>query len=241
MTNERNKIYDKVAVIYPYLMRTIRYDRWARYIYEIVKSSIKKEDKILELGAGNCALANLLKDYYPNILVTDLSFNMLNQEGECDLSKICCDMTKIPFNTGFNLVYSAFDSINYITSRKKLYDFFREIKRILNKGGIFTFDVSLEPNSMKHIKEPFRKGSFNGISFEQISRYYPKSRIHRNIFNIQVDKKRFVEIHKQKIYPFGEYFKLIDKAGLYVAECFEAFTFRDGNQDCERVQFVVRN
>jgi len=241
MKSSDMKIYNKVADIYPYLMRTIRYDRWAKYLYEIVKASVKKNDRILELGAGNGKLANHFKDYYPNIIISDLSFNMLSQDGICDLSKICCDMTRAPFKTDFNLVYSAFDTVNYITSLKKLLSFFREIRRLLNQNGIFTFDVSLERNSLKHVKEPFRTGKYNGISFEQTSRYNPKSRIHRNIFNMEFNNGKYCENHKQKIYPFEVYFQLIEKAGLYVSECFEAFTFRNGNAGCERVQFVVRN
>jgi len=241
MNSSNTKIYDKVAEIYPYLMRTIRYDRWARYIYEIVDSSVKKNDVILELGAGNGRLANHFKNYYPHIIISDLSFKMLNQTGMCSLSKICCDMTKTPFKTGFNLIYSTFDSVNYITSRKKMVSFFREIKRILNKGGIFTFDVSLERNSLKHVNEPFRRGKYNGIIFEQTSRYCPKSRTHMNIFSMETDDQKYYENHKQKIYPFEDYFKFINKAGLYISECFEAFTFKNGNPECERVQFVVKN
>jgi ubiquinone/menaquinone biosynthesis C-methylase UbiE len=241
MNNPDYKIYDKVADIYPYLMRTIRYDRWAQYLHEIVKSYVKKGDRILELGAGNGRLASYFKNYYPNLLVTDLSFNMLHQEGICDLSKICCDMIKTPFKSDFKLIYSAFDSVNYLTSKKKLLSLFKEIKRILDKGGMFTFDVSLERNSLKHVKEPFRKGKYNGISFEQISKYNPKSRIHNNIFKMEFNSISFYENHKQKIFPFEEYFNLIDKSGLYVSECFDAFTFNNANAECERVQFVVRN
>jgi len=235
------KIYIKVADIYPYLMRSIRYDKWAKYIYEVVKSSVKSTDTILELGAGNGKLAYHFKKYYPHIIITDLSFNMLNQGGISSVSKICCDMLNTPFNSKFNLIYSAFDSVNYLTSHKKMLSFFIEIKRILNKDGIFTFDVSLERNSLKHVKEPFRKGKYKGIYFVQKSKYSPRSRIHSNIFNIETETEKFCENHRQKIYPFEEYFRFIEKAGLYVSECFEAFTFNNGNAECERVQFVVRN
>ena len=239
--NSNKKIYDKVADIYPYLMRTIRYDRWAKYLHELVKASVKKNDLILELGAGNGKLAEHLRHYFPKIIITDLSYNMLNQDGICGLKKVCCDMTRIPFNTGFKLVYSAFDSVNYITSKKKLAVFFKEVKSILAKGGIFTFDVSLERNSLKHIKEPFRKGKYKGMTFVQKSWYCPKSRTHKNTFDIEHNEIRYVEKHKQKIYPFEEYFMQIEKAGLYVSECFDAFTFKNGNAECERVQFIVRN
>ncbi len=241
MENNSNKIYDKVADIYPYLMRTIRYDRWAKYLYEIVKNSVNKNDVILELGAGNGRLAEHLSHYFPRIIITDLSFNMLRQDGKYHIQKVCCDMTRIPFNARFNLVYSAFDSVNYLTTKKKLLSFFNEVKRILAEGGIFTFDVSLERNSLKHIKEPFRKGKYKGISFIQKSWYCPKSRIHKNTFSLELENKSYLEQHKQKIYPFEEYFMLIEKAGLYVSECFEAFTFNNGNAECERIQFVVRN
>ncbi len=240
MEINQNKIYDKVADIYPYLMRTIRYDKWAKYLYEIVKTSVNKNDIILELGAGNGMLAEHFRQYFPHIIITDLSFNMLSREGKSGVQKVCCDMTKIPFNAGFNLVFSAFDSVNYLTSQKKLLSFFKEIKRILASGGIFTFDVSLERNSLKYVKEPFRTGKYNGKIFVQKSWYCPKSRIHKNTFEIEYDNKKYLEKHKQKIYPFEEYFMLIEKAGLYVSECFEAFTFNNGNAECERVQFVVR-
>ncbi len=238
---QNNKIYDKVADIYPYLMRTIRYDKWAEYLYEVVKSSVKQNDLILELGAGNGRLADHFSHYYPEIIITDLSFNMLSQDGIRYIPKVCCDMTEIPFGKGFKLVYSAFDSVNYLTSKKKLLVFFKEVKRILVEGGIFTFDVSLERNSIKHTKEPLRKGKYKGISFVQKSWYCSRSRIHKNTFDIKYKDLKFHEQHRQKIYPFEEYFMLIEKAGMYVSECFEAFTFRNGNAECERVQFVVRN
>ncbi len=235
------RIYDKVADIYPYLMRTIRYDKWANYIYEVVKSSVKSSDRVLELGAGNGRLASHFKKYYPHLIITDLSFNMLNQENIYGASKICCDMLNTPFDIKFNLIYAAFDTVNYLTSRKKLLSFFKEIKRILNKDGIFTFDVSLERNSLKHVKEPFRQGKYKGINYVQKSKYSPRSRIHSNLFKIETETEKYYENHRQKIYPFEEYFKYVEDAGLFVSECFEAFTFNNGNADCERVQFVVRH
>lgn len=240
MEISKNKIYDKVAVIYPYLMRSIRYDKWAEYLYGIVKTSVNKNDLVLELGAGNGMLAENFRAYYPHIIITDLSFNMLRQGGIHGISTVCCDMTKIPFNSGFKLIFSAFDSVNYLTNRKKLLVFFKEVSRILAEGGLFTFDVSLERNSLKHVKEPHRIGKYKGTTFIQKSWYCPKSRIHKNTFELEYDNRKYVEKHKQKIYPFEEYFMLIEKAGLYVSECFEAFTFNNGNAECERVQFVVR-
>lgn len=221
-------------------MKEIRYDRWAKYLYKVIKSYIRKDAKVLELGAGNGNLANHFSNYFHCIIASDISFSMLCQADIYRFQRICCDMTGIPFKKNFDLVYSTFDSINYLTSKKKLLSLFKEVKRILNDSGIFMFDASLEPNSLKHIKEPVKRGRYKGINFVQKSSYSMKSRIHKNIFRMEFNGEVFTETHKQKIYPFTEYFRLIDKAGLNVIECFEAFSFKDGNAGSERIQFLVR-
>ncbi|HSD63223.1 MAG TPA: class I SAM-dependent methyltransferase [Ignavibacteriaceae bacterium] len=238
MNNLKN--YDQVASIYPYLMRAVRYDKWADYLYKIVKSYVSEKDLVLELSAGNGRLADYFKVFFPCIIISDISLSMLCRSSSVGLPKVCCDMTAIPFKRKFNLIYSAFDSVNYLTSKKKLLSLFKEIKAVLKVGGVFTFDVTLEPNSLKHMKEPFRTGNYNGVRFTQTSRYDPKSRIHKNFFRINNNDQIFIETHRQKIYPFNEYFRLLDKAGLQVLECFDSFSFKDGNAGCERVQFLVR-
>ena len=77
--------------------------------------------------------------------------------------------------------------------------------------------------------------------FTRKSKYNSSSRIHKNIFIITDEfgnvKK---EIHTQKIYKFETYFDIIAKAGMYVVECLDAFTFNNGNQNSERAQFIIK-
>ena len=58
-------------------------------------------------------------------------------------------MTNIPFNSEFDLILSTFDSVNYLTSGKKLLSFFKESQRLLNDDGILTFDASMEKKQFK--------------------------------------------------------------------------------------------
>lgn len=48
------------------------------------------------------------------------------------------------------------------------------------------------------------------------------------------------EIHKQKIYDFYYYFEVIESCNLYVMECFNSFTYKDADENSERVQFIVK-
>ncbi len=221
-------------------MRKVHYDYWADYIYSITNRYLKNDCKVLELAAGNCKLAQYLSEYYPNYYASDLSLPMLLQCRSTSMRKVCCDMRMIPFKIKFDLIVMVFDSINYLTSAKDLKVFFSEINNLLMYDGVFTFDASLEKNSYKHVKYDLRRGSSNGFKYVQKSDYNPKTKIHKNLFLITHHNGLVTkEVHIQKIYPFETYFKLIDKAGLKVIECYEAFTFKDGNSNCSRIQFIV--
>mgnify|MGYP000408630571 CR=1 FL=1 len=237
----KSKCYESIPGIYDYIMKKISYSEWADYIHETVKDSIPVNAKVLELAAGNCKFANHFKKYYPDLITTDISKNMLFFDKENKVCKVCADMVYLPFKEKFDLIYSNFDSINYITSKKILLKLFKGVFSILPDNGIFTFDVCLEKNSLKHSKTAIRKGIYNGTSFIQKSEYNRINRIHKNTFIIKTDNNsEIMEIHKQKIYPFENYFELCNKAGLYIFKCFNAFSFHEGNRNSERVLFLTK-
>lgn len=235
-----SKNYNNVANIYNHIMRKVHYDYWADYIYSISSYHIGSKPRVLELASGNCHLAYFLSAYYPNYFATDLSDTMLMYGKKSEMKKVCCDMRMIPFKTKFDLIVSAFDSLNYLISKNDLAALFSEADRLLSKKGLFTFDVSLEKNSYRHIKEPVRKGIYKGIKYTQETDYDSTKKIHRNKFFIKYqDGKIAKEVHLQKIYSFETYFEVIETAGLIVRECFEAFTFKDANANSPRAQFIV--
>ncbi len=223
-------------------MGDVDYEEWANYIIKIAKRFFKKiNPEVLELSSGNCRLASILSKNYPRILVSDLSYFMLKQNKEENLQKVCCDMTLLPFNKKFDLIISTFDSVNYLLSKRKLLTLFSEIKKVLYPSGIFTFDVSLENNSLDFLESYITEGKCDGYEFKRKSKFQRNIRIHKNIFDfIDQEGNKFREVHKQKIYKFETYFDLITKSGLYVANCFETFTFKDGNSDSDRVQFILK-
>jgi len=234
------KPYQVLPLIYPHLMKRIRYDKWAKYLYEIVRKDYPKKSKVLELAAGDCSFAKYFIKYYPSITVTDISFCMLSKNNYLK-NKVCCDMLHLPFKSKYDLIYSNFDSINYILSGKLLLKLFTEVSLLLNDDGLFIFEVSLEKNSYIHAKKNNREGKYKGSTYKQSSIYNSDSRVHLNKFNIRLaNGDEYSEIHKEKIYSFDTYFKLIDKASLYVVDCYEAFTFKPGNKNSNRIQFILK-
>jgi SAM-dependent methyltransferase len=234
------KPYEILPLIYPHLMQRIKYDRWASYLHELVKHECPKRSKVLELGAGDGTFAHYFKKYFPHIVISDISHQMMNNKMN-SIPRVCCDMLSIPFKTKFDLIYSNFDSVNYLLSGKLLVRLFNEVALLLNEGGVFTFDISLEKNSYVHVKRNNKEGKFKGVAYKQTSTFNPDTGIHTNKFRIKLaNGDEYSEIHREKIYSFSTYFQLIEKTELYVAECYETFSFKPGSKDSDRIQFMLK-
>lgn len=235
------KPYSRIAGIYDHLMRFIDFEEWAEYIHSIYKMFARESSTIIELGSGTCRVSRHLSKYFKNIIVTDLSKEMLDIYSDPALIKICADMTRSCFKKKYNFIFSTFDSINYLLTREDLQRYFENMELILTNEGVCTFDVSLVQNSRKNLRYLNRRGSHRGIKYTQKSTFDEKEKIHYNYFKIKTDSGKLVEeMHAQRIYDFHEYFDVIEKTNLYVAECFEAFSFKDANGDSERAQFVIK-
>ncbi|MDP4115355.1 MAG: class I SAM-dependent methyltransferase [Bacteroidota bacterium] len=236
-----SKQYDVVPLIYDHIMANLDYDSWGEYLLQIIEDYSVVSKNVLEIAAGTGKIANILHSKFPLYLTTDLSLAMLKTNTNKRLKKVCCDMTMLPFKNKFDVIICIFDSINYLTSVEKLLSFFKEIRNSLSDDGIFTFDAALEQNSIKHAKVFNISDRYKDIRYTQKSTYDNKTKMHKNIFTfVFEDGNEIIEIHKQKIYPFELYFKLIDKAGLYVADCFDAFSFDRGTPDSDRIQFILK-
>jgi len=194
----------------------------------------------LEIAAGNGKLAYHLSKIFPNSVLLDLSQSMLDQIDENEKS-VCADMISLPFKSKFDFIYSTFDSINYLKSEEELQKYFNEITHVLNDEGVFTFDASLENNSIKNVRRLNRKGKYHKLLYKQISKYDHDKQIHKNRFIIKLENGEIIEeVHTQKIFNFELYFELAENSGLHVVDCFDSFTFEDANGESERIQFIMK-
>ncbi len=236
----KDKLYSAIAPIYPKLMNHVNYKLWADYYKEILKEQLRKNSSILELASGNCELSKYIRKYFPSITLTDISIEMLKMSGKDNQKKVCCDMTALPFRCKFDAVISSFDSVNYLLTKKSLEKLFKEVYGLLGEKGIFTFDVSLEKNSLKSERFLNRKGNYNNINYIQRSKFDAEKKIHFNKFELTFPDGRVEkEIHRQRIYPVETYFELLSNCGFVIQNCYDAFTFNDAEEKSIRVQFVT--
>ena len=236
-----SETYKYLAQVYEHLMSGIDYKIWSEYIKAICKDNKLKNPFVLELACGTGSIARELKRSFKKYFLSDLSHPMLKQLDDLKLPKVCCDMMLLPFNSVFDLVFSTFDSVNYLMTKEKFLKYLSEVSGILKPNGILTFDVSLENNSIRYQKYLNRSGRTADVKYKQKSFYNRKTRIHYNYFDIILaDGSKVEEIHKQRIYHFEEYFKFIEDSDFYVSNCYETFTFKDANAETERAQFILK-
>jgi len=234
------KNYTSLADFYGILMKHIDYSLWAKYLIDITEKYNIHVSNLLEIGGGNGKLAKVLNRKFPNYYLSDKSLPLLDKS-TFKKKRICCDMSALPFTQHFDFVFAAFDTINYLTSKKSFTDLLSEVSAITKADGVFTFDVSLEKNSLPHINGKKKSYGFLNQKIEHLSIFNPKSNIHQNEFTFYkagnvVEK----EIHKQKIFPFDFYLKQIEKSNFYIVDCLEAFGFKRGKADSKRIQFILK-
>ncbi len=235
-----NDPYLVVSMIYDHMMHRLSYKEWANYIIDIKLFYKNDAEKFLEIACGTGKLNSYLEKVFNNIVLLDISKSMLDRI-PMDRKRVCADMTLQPFNSDFDFIYSTFDSVNYITDEEEIFRYMREVRNILSDDGIFTFDASLEKNSIKNVKRLNRTSRFKGIEYKQVSIYDKNLRLHKNSFTMKLANGEIIEeVHTQKIYDFEFYFDAAERAGLHVIDCFEAFTFEDANDKSERIQFIMK-
>ncbi|MDP2037836.1 MAG: class I SAM-dependent methyltransferase [Ignavibacteria bacterium] len=235
------KNYSNVARIYAHLMRSIDYKMWAKYIFNLSRITKKKNLSVLELACGSGDVAGYLLRKFDDYTLCDLSLQMLISFDHKFVNKINCDITALPFKQKYDFIFSTFDSVNYLLTKTAFIKMLNSVDSCLDQNGIFTFDVSLEENSLRNLKYLNRKGEFQGIKYQQISSFNRAKKIHQNKFVItREDGSSVTENHRQRVFSFEDYFEMIAKTNLYAYGCYETFSFSNASPKSERAQFVLK-
>lgn len=235
-----NDSYKKISLIYNDLVRHVDYTGWARYIVKLIKLYKIKTARVLELASGTGRLFPHLKISPPNGILTDISFNMLDQASSA-YPKVCCDMTELPFKGDFDLIISCFDSVNHLPDLTKLGANFREVSRVLSTGGYFLFDIVTEENSKAYLSTYSKTRSSGNLKYSQASAYDESTRIHFNRFMItEAGNPATSEENREYIYTEDEIEMTLSSSGLEVVAKYDSFSYDAVTESTYRIQYITR-
>lgn len=149
MSTDNKSYQNSFASIYDQVMAAVPYDFWYQYLKLLLEfHRVELPGRALELGCGTGnMMVRFLRD---GIRVDGLdgSRDMLAvakkkvKKFEIDPDFYHQDFLEIPDNKKYQLVYSVFDSLNYLLELEKLEQVFSSVYGILDQAGVFVFDLN---------------------------------------------------------------------------------------------------
>lgn len=244
--------YGKFATLYDLFMEGTDYDTWAQYL----ASFIEKGSKIVECGCGTGEITIRLKKLGYEIIGVDISEAMLSAASKkacrkgLNIQFVQMDMCKLVLHRPVDCVIVPCDGINYLTSVKKVEEFFKSANLALKSGGRLIFDIS----SRYKLSQVLGLNTFSDSRVDAAyiwrNNYDEKSKlIEMNLeffkFKMKDDNgtplfERFFEKHIQRAHSERELCSWLENAGFEPEAVYADFTREAPENYSERLQFIAR-
>jgi SAM-dependent methyltransferase len=236
----------RIAPFYDELMDSIPYSDWVDYVEKVMGAYGFKPRRILDVACGTGTAALLLAERGYSVVGIDRSAPMLEAAREKaaaagrEIEFHRQDARELRLKEKFDLALCLYDSFNYILEDEELLAAFRGVRRALQPGGAFFFDL----NSLYSFKAELftqRSAVKAEIGYEWRSRFDPFSRISE----VEMDFRPpvgepFQIVHRQRAYLVQEVIGLLRKARFEVVALFEAYTLLPPGRFSERIFYLAK-
>lgn len=244
--------YSELAVVYDRLMKHIDFSKVADFYLKIAHHCKWQGENILDLacGTGNITLALMKKRY--NVTGVDISAEMLTvadrkiYQAGFRPQLICRDIRELAVPRMFDLVISAFDSLNYLLKEKDITRTFTNVNKALVSGGLFIFDM----HSEYRVKEIIGENIFTYQDEEVFYTWHSDYDVKRMICRMKLDVfaqtgeglyRRIEEFHEQRYYPPDTIKQLLESSGFKLLAVYGDLKLRKPGPHTERIFYVAQN
>ena len=248
--------YSKLADIYDSVMHDVNYELWADFIDALILEHHPEPRSVLEMACGTGSLSLSLDELgYYEITGGDKSRQMIdkarakNKAMQCGVDFRVMDFLDINFTQKFDIVFSVFDSINYLLNPQQMLHFLKESKKVLKPDSLLIFDFTTPKNSVQAIEYLHNEEGYteDNHRFLRKSTYNANEQIHKNEFRIEkladdqeTVVEQFREIHHQKIYTLQEMLDIIDQTAYKVRAKYSGFDFEEADEKSLRITMVLQ-
>lgn len=241
--------YNKLADIYDYLVSSVDYNDWIKYIEDLAERHNLKIFTVADLacGTGNTTIPFAEKGY--KVVGLDLSQEMLAKAKEKTFAKgleiqfLQQDMVQLKLPEPVDLVVCYHDGLNYITKSQALQELFHRVRENLKPGGLFIFDlVAVEKLSRADGSTTYLEDEVMDLVYE--TKYLTEE----NSWEIQLVgyiKKgemyeKFKEVHQEKAHTHDEIIQCLNQADLELESIYHSYSFEPVNSGTRRAFYVVK-
>lgn len=243
--------YRELAGIYDGLMDHVDFGKITDFYLGAARRFNWQGGRILDLACGTGTITlELLKRGY-RVTGLDQSQDMLAMADEKIYAAgyqpdlINQNMTKLALPRQYDLVISAFDSLNYLLNEKDLKRTITRVEKCLNPGGMFLFDL----HSQYKFQEVFgdRTFTYSGEDCAYIWRNHYQSgrKIAHMILDIFIPTggglyRRVQEYHRERFYSTEIITLLCKKSGLKILAVYGDLKYRRPGPRTERIYYVAQ-
>jgi 2-polyprenyl-3-methyl-5-hydroxy-6-metoxy-1,4-benzoquinol methylase len=242
--------YSSLALIYDKVMSHVNYAEWVDYVLGICSIERLNINKLYDISCGTGMFCKKIAHKGYIVHGSDQSSEMIkvaiNQKlGIYTKAPLfwCSSMCDLPVLGKYDLIVSLYDSMNYLMEMVQWEKCLKHVYNLLELGGLFVFDVSTITNSVNFFNNFIQKEKARGIKYTRKSRFDKKTNIQTNYFEIYFAydyNTIYCEQHEQKIRTTREIVHLIKQSKLQLIEKYDGFTYNPGNDQSDRIHFVLR-
>lgn len=244
--------YTGFAQVYDTFMDNIPYDKWSRYIIELLNKYNVSDGLVLDLGCGTGNITERLAKAGYDMIGIDNSSEMLSiamEKAESEEGKpilyLLQDMREFELYGTVKAVVSICDSINYIMEEKDLIKVFKLVNNYLDSEGVFIFDLNTEYKYKNILGQNTIAENREESSFIWDNYYYEDEMVNEYDLTIYVRNKensflRYDETHYQRAYSLDTIKRLMAEAGMEYIAAYDAFSFNEPQENSERIYVAAR-
>ena len=239
-------MYGQMAKIYDYFMTDVPYNQWVDFYKAFTKEHLNPS--VLDLGCGTGEMSLRLEPTAKKVVGIDLSAEMIEQANDKKPHGSSwvfeqADLVQLSLDEQFDVIVSFLDVLNYITEKDQVKESFRRIKKHLNPGGKFLFDV----HSLEHMNQLIKDEIYSYVTDDLSYIWFclpgqEKGEVHYDLTFFVADDdgryQRFDEEHTQRTFLVEQYKHWLMQAGFSTVRVYADFNFFEESEDGDRLFFV---
>ena len=244
--------YAFLAGCYDQLTYDVHYAAWADYLQRHFRRRGLPGNTVLDLACGTGSLTRELAQRGYEMIGVDLSPEMLAEAaeknrdaGEVPPIFLCQSMDNLDLYGTVDACVCCLDSVNYVTSPKKLQRAFQRVHLFLTPGGLFLFDINT-PEKLERMDGQVFLDETEDTYCVWRAEYSKRSRIcsyFMDIFRLDRESgtwERGEELHRERAYTIPELTDYLRQAGFQDIKVYGQLKMRPPVPGEERVFFAAR-
>ena len=244
--------YDFLASCYDRLTYDVDYPAWAGYIEKHFQRRPLPGRTVLDLACGTGSLTRELALRGYEMIGVDISPEMLAEAAEKNRGVgpiepifLCQPMEKLDLYGTIDACVCCLDSVNYVTSPKKLQRAFERVHLFLMPGGLFLFDINTVEKLEGLDGQVFLDETEDAYCVWR-AEFSRRSRIcsyFMDIFQLDGDSglwRRGEELHRERAYTIPELTAMLEQVGFHDIKTYGELKLRPPVPGEGRVFFAAR-